>query len=457
VFTNVVNFLLVPLYTTFLNAADYGVLALLLLFSTVAKILFRMGLDGGFFRVHYDLEDPAARSRLAGTVASFAALSATVLFLLVVLLRGPLTRLLFHAEAPPSRFVALAAADVWLSAFAFVPLNLLRIQDRPGAFSAFSACRHALNTVLKVVLVMRGHGVEGILWSDALSTGAFSLALLPVLLRGASWSWDTGLLREVLGFGLPKVPHGVLVQVLNLADRKVLDLFVTRAEVGIYQMGYTFGTGVKFALSAFEPAWQPFVYSRIREADGARTLARVASWAFAAFAGVGLAFAVLAPELLRIMTRNPAFWSAAPVVPVVTLAYVLHGAFLLGSVGIAIQKRARYYPIITAAAAATNVAANFALIPRFGILGAAWATVLSYAVMATLGIRISQRLYPLPLEWPRLLGVALAAGVTYGLSLLAGGPLWTALGVKLACLGSYPAQLFLLGFRKPPPSALNAL
>jgi O-antigen/teichoic acid export membrane protein len=416
----------------------------------VAKILFRMGLDGGFFRVYYDLEDPSARRRLAGSVALFAALSSTALFLLVVLLSAPLTRLLFHAEAPPSRFVALAAADVWLSAFSFVPLNLLRIQDRPGAFSAYSACRHTLNTVLKVVLVMRGHGVEGILWSDALATGFFSLSLLPVLLRGTSWSWDAGLLREALGFGLPKVPHGVLVQVLNLADRKVLDLFVSRAEVGIYQMGYTFGTGVKFALSAFEPAWQPFVYSRIREPDGPRTLARVASWAFAAFAGVGLAFAVLAPELLRIMTRNPAFWSAAPVVPVVTLAYVLHGAFLLGSVGIAIQKQARYYPMITAAAAVTNVAANFALIPRFGILGAAWATVLAYAVMATLGIRISQRLYPLPLEWPRLWAVALAAGITYALSLLAPQALWPALAVKLVCLGCFPALLFGLGFRRPP-------
>ena len=55
--------------------------------------------------------------------------------------------------------------------------------------------------------------------------------------------------------------------------------------------------------------------------------------------------------------------------------------------------------MMTAAAAATNLAANFALIPRYGILGAAWATVLSYAVMAGLGLVISQRLYPLPLEW----------------------------------------------------------
>src|SRR6185503_15389296 len=73
VFQSLVNFLLVPVYTAFLTPSDYGTLALLLLFGTVAKIVFRLGLDSGFFRVHYDLETEPDRRRLAGTVALFAA------------------------------------------------------------------------------------------------------------------------------------------------------------------------------------------------------------------------------------------------------------------------------------------------------------------------------------------------------------------------------------------------
>ena len=53
--------------------------------------------------------------------------------------------------------------------------------------------------------------------------------------------------------------------------------------------------------------------------------------------------------------KNPAFRAAAPVIPVVALAYLLHGVFLLTSIGIGIEKKARYYPMVTAAAAATNV------------------------------------------------------------------------------------------------------
>ena len=401
--------------------------------------MFRLGLDSGFFRVHYDLETEAERRRLAGTVALFAAAVGALFFAGTIAASGPLARAVLDADAPDlRRLIVIVAADVWLGTFAFVPLALLRIQDRPGLFSAFAVLRHVVNIALKVALVMKGLGVAGVVWSDAIATGVFSLALLPILWRHAAPAFSWRLLAPALHFGIPKVPHGILVQALNLADRKILDLFVTRAEVGIYQLGYTFGSTVKFPLSAFEPAWQPFVYAQVRRPDAPAVLARVATWAFASFLAVCLAVAVLGGDLLVLMTpKNPAFWSAAGIVPVVALAYLFHGAFLLGSIGIGIEKRARYYPIITAAAAATNVAGNFLLIPRFGTVGAAWATVLSYAVMAGLGLAISRRLYPVPFENGRLAALLAAAALAYGCSLLA--PAERALGrlVKLGLLAAF--------------------
>jgi O-antigen/teichoic acid export membrane protein len=446
VFVNVVNFLLVPVYTAYLAPSQYGTLALLILFSTVAKILFRLGLDSGFFRVHYDLATAEEQRRLAGTVALFAGAVGTVLFAAVVLVSPAIARLLLGVDGRPS-LVVLAAADVYLGTFAFVPLNLLRIQDRSALFSTLSAVRHTVNTVLKVVLVVSGWGVAGILWSDLVATAVFVLALLPVLRRYASLALSGRALREVLAFSLPKVPHGLMVQLQNFADRKILDLFVSRAELGIYQVGYTFGTAVRFAGAAFEPAWGPFVYSQLGKKDAPATLGRVATYAWAVIATLGLGLAVLGRELLMVMTwRRPEYWAAAPVVPVVTLAYVLHGGFLLTSIGIGISKKARYYPLITAAAAGTNLAANFLLIPRWGIMGAAWATVASYAVMAAMGFAISRRLYPIPFEAGRIARLAGAAALTWALSLLAPAALGSAVVVKLAVLGAFPLLLLASGF-----------
>jgi O-antigen/teichoic acid export membrane protein len=444
VFAAALNVLLLPVYTAWLSATDYGTLALLILFGTLAKIVVRLGLDAGFFRVHYDLDDDEQRQRLAGTALVFSAAAAAAFVGVAALLRAPLTRALFGHQAPPAHFVLLVAADVSLGALLFVPLNLLRIEDRPRLFSALAVFRHALNAGLKVLFLARGAGVGGVLWGDLLSTAALVLAVLPLLRGRARPALSWPLLREMLGFGLPKVPHGLMVQVQNLADRKVLDLYASRAEVGLYHVGYTIGGAVKFALSAFEPAWGPFVYSRLKQPDAPRTLARVATHAFAAFVLAGLLVAVFARELLTVLTpRNPALRAGAPVIPVVVLAYLFHGLFLLTSVGMGVAKAARRYPVVTAAAASVNIAANFALIPRYGMMGAAWATVLSYAGMAALGYLLSRRLYPIPFEGGRLLRIALAGAGCYALSLLAPSSLLPGLAWKVTTVALFPLLAWL--------------
>jgi O-antigen/teichoic acid export membrane protein len=449
VFTNVVTVLLLPLYIRFLTPEDIGNLALLILFSTFAKVVFRLGLDAGFFRIHYGLKTEGERRALAGTVSLFAAAVGVLLLALVAACASPLTRWLFGGTPVPTTWVVLVAGDIAVGTLAFVPLALLRIQDRPGLFSTFSVTRHTVNIVLKVMLVRGGWGVTGIVGSDLAATIVFSLALLPTLVRHAAPVFSVPLLADALRFGVPKVPHGLLLQVQNLADRKILDLFVTRGEVGLYQMGYNFGQGVKFATSAFEPAWGPFVYAQLGRPGAPTTLARVAGHVFAFFTWAALTVAILGGDLLTLLTpRNPAFRAAAPVIPVVALAYLLHGVFLLTSIGIGIEKRARYYPLVTGAAAATNVAANFALIPRLGMMGAAWATVLSYAVMALVGFAISRRLFPIPYELGRGLAAAAVAAALYGFSFFVPAALWPRLAVELALVGAYPLILLATGFLK---------
>jgi O-antigen/teichoic acid export membrane protein len=111
-----------------------------------------------------------------------------------------------------------------------------------------------------------------------------------------------------------------------------------------------------------------------------------------------------------------------------------------------VRKKTRYMPLISTASAATNLGANVLLIPRYGIMGAAWATVASYVVMAALGLRIGQGLFPLPLENARLARVTLIALALYALSTFAPAAMLAALIVKSALLLALPVLLLASGF-----------
>src|SRR6516164_7098013 len=90
------------------------------------------------------------------------------------------------------------------------------------------------------------------------------------------------------------------------------------------------------------------------------------------------------------------FHSAYRVVPLIALAYVFQGLTYHFQTGILIEKKTFYMGIMGGMAALTNVALNFLLIPRYKGMGAAWATTVSFIVLALLAYSFSQRTYPVP-------------------------------------------------------------
>jgi O-antigen/teichoic acid export membrane protein len=244
---------------------------------------------------------------------------------------------------------------------------------------------------------------------------------------------------------LPKVPHALAYQVLNLSDRKFLDWFASREIGGIYHVAYQFGMGIKLFLSAFELAWSPFIYSILKRADNPQTLARIATYAAVVLWTLALCIAVLSRELMILMTA-PEFHSGYSIIPLIVLAHVFQGMFLLTSIGIGISKNTYPFPVMTLAAAVLNVSMNLALISRLGMMGAAWSTVAGYGLMLVMGVYYSNRLYRLPFEWGRIGRIAFAAFFCYGLSLLAPAAILPALAVKAFALALFPATLCLLGF-----------
>ena len=144
----------------------------------------------------------------------------------------------------------------------------------------------------------------------------------------------------------------------------------------------------------------------------AALFATVTTYGVAALALLTAGLSAIARDLLDLMTRG-VFVEAAPVVGWTAVGVFLQGVYLLTSIGLNISKRTAYYPASTIAAAVANIGLNYALIPRFGMIGAAWANAAAYALQAGLAFTFSQRVYPVRYEYGRVIRALAASGVAF--------------------------------------------
>jgi O-antigen/teichoic acid export membrane protein len=452
VLASLLSFLLLPIFARYLSVAEYGLIGILLAVEVLAKIAFRWGIDASFMRMYYDCEDDEARRRLGSTLFWFLAASNGLLLAPVLVFARPLAAHLL-GSADHAILLQLVLASTFIASFFFLPFHVLRIANRAATFVALGACRTVAMLATRLGLVVGlGWGVFGVVLADTLVTAAFTAVLLPWFARLIRLRFSLAVLGEALGIGLPRIPHGLAHQLIAVADRYLLSRFGTLADVGLYSVGASFGLGLKLFLSGFEYAWAPFYLAAMKEADAARTYAAVTTYGLLALVLVTAGLSAVARPLVDMMTPAE-FTGAARVVPLIALGVLLQGVYILTSIGLNITKRTRFYPLATGAAAVVSLSGNLVLIPRFGALGAAAANALSYGVLALVGLRLSQRFFPVRYETRRLIQIGVAGVVSYGLAIAvvpaSVAPLVGVLGRGAIVVAAYPLALLAMGFLRP--------
>jgi O-antigen/teichoic acid export membrane protein len=258
---------------------------------------------------------------------------------------------------------------------------------------------------------------------------------------------------QCLAFGWVDVPVRVGAWALRLADRLVLQAFLPLSMVGIYSVGYMLGaTAFDLVASSVNSAILPFFYrtaSERSERSSKRVFADVAAWNAALLAFLGLGTVLFAREIIVIFATTR-FLAAEPIVPLVAWASVFQALSHVPARGIYLVKKTGWLPMVFLAPAGLNVALNFVMVPRWGIMGAALATLVSYPVLFALTLVVAQRVYPIPYDYPRMAKPLLILLLLSLLKLVVPvEPMAAAIGLKAVLLLAYPAALLASGFFAP--------
>ena len=245
-------------------------------------------------------------------------------------------------------------------------------------------------------------------------------------------------------FGIPLVPTALFLWVTNFSDRFFLVKLSDVSEAGLYSVGVRVASAMVLLLTAFRMAWPAFAFSIRDEDEAKRTYAYVLTYLTVVTAWVALALTLFAPWLVDLLAA-PRFAESYRVVGPLSFAAVAFAAYIVVAIGVGRIRRTQFNWVVTGAAAIVNVALNLSLIPPYGMMGAAIATVAAYATMAVGMAWWSQRIYPVPYQWRR---VVTAAAAAVGLAVL-GKALDVGFAAAFALCAAYPLALAVLGFTSP--------
>lgn len=452
--------LTVPIYTRVLGPEDFGRYDLLLSLGALFYAVCLVGMDFAISVRFFELAEPDRRLDVATALMIAGAASLCVSGVLVALagLLGPLVLQSSNGWLP--FLVVIASAP--LNVLGGVVAMYLRLRFRAGAFFMAVVGGIIVGTGAGLVLVIAfGQGLVGAVLGVAIAN-VLTLMLLLTGCRGLldhGRHPDRGRVAVLVRTGAPLVPAGASSWVFAVADRFFVSGFVGFAQLGLYAAAARLGTILALLQFGFFAAWGPTALrwggapDRERRYEASLRLVAVAGGATAAMVSW------LAAPLLWIVA-GPNYEGAANVVWLLADSVLFSAMFFVVQIGSNLAKRGDRVAIATIAAAIVNTAANLALIPPLGYMGAGWATLMAYVVAYVMMYDMSQTVTPMSIGFRKATAWATVWTLVAAGSMAAPGSLRPILdlGVMAAAMATVLAAVAsaapILARPSPPAAAV---
>lgn len=427
--------LTLPVYARLLGPEDFGQFELIVVLQALLFAVGILGLDYAMSVRFFQLDDRTKDADLASAVAIAATSSVTGAVVLAVLV--PLIAALFGA--PDAGPYLLALVSVPLNVVNGVFAMCLRLRFQAHRFFVSTVAGVAIGTAVGLVTVaVGGWGLMGAIMGVATTNFAMFL-LFWYSVRGylhpLTANRDNG--RGLLRIGLPLVPANMAVWVFAVADRVLIAALVGFAQLGLYAAASRIVAILTVLQYGFHASWGPVALRWGSAPD--RDLRYASSLRMVAIVG-GAAVAVvswLASPLISILAGSAYLDAVAVVWPLAAGALFL-AMFFTVQIGANLAQRSALVAVTTVVAAGIGTAGNLLLIPRFGYIGAGFASLTAYVSAYVVMYGLSQRATPLRMQVARSTGWAIAWTFVAALSVVvppAATPL-ASLGIILAAIAS---------------------
>lgn len=388
----VLSFITVPIITYFVSPDEYGRASMFTLAQSTISTLVYLGMDQAFVREYHAFRDNV--KKLLFNAMMIPIVTVLLVSAMICILNKEVSVILFSTANETFAVFALALLLPFMVIENYALLKI-RMDEKGLIYSAFTILLKAMILCFTVVLfLLYEKSFRSVVYAAALGEICNGILLYLVTLRKYSFSFDLfdkELQVRMLKFGLPLVPAFAISWILTSMDKVMLRAICTYEELGLYSAAFKIVSVLGILQSCFTLFWTPVAYRWHAEGKDGKVFENTGRV-------IGILMTLVCMGLLLVknmigLVLGQSFVEAINIFPFLLLYPLLYTLSETTAVGIGFTRKTGYTILSSALSGGANLLLNWLLIPKFGGIGAAMATGLSYIVFFWARTLISRKIW----------------------------------------------------------------
>lgn len=374
--TQIVSFLLLPLYTYKLSTSDYGYVDLAQTYISLLVPVILLQLDSGVFRYLIDIRKNEEDKKKI-IASSFYCVCTIIILLLGIVF-------IIKRYVDINYFYSIIF-NIFIMVLNMYMMSIARGNGNNKHYAISSCIMAALNLIINVILIIAfKYNAKSILISASISN---AISLIYIFLVEKVYKYinvkniDFKELKRLLKYSIPMIPNALSWWIVGLSDRTIIVNLLNVSANGIYSISCKFSNLLNSVFSIFSMSWQETASIHINDNDAGEFFSKMITNIFNFFTIISCIIVGALPLIFNILigTEYKDAYNYIPILLLGNIFNVLVGLF--GGIYIA-KKMTNKVAITTIASAILNIIINLMLIRKIELYAACFSTVIAYFVMS---------------------------------------------------------------------------
>lgn len=374
----IVGLLLLPLYTSVFRISEFGMIGIIETTILLLTTVLSFNLSSALVRWLSDENDLKTEKSIVFTILSLNVALIAVFSIFAFPFSTSISKLFFQTGIYKN-VIILMFLSVYIDIINRIPLNLIRIREKPVLYSISMIIKSIVTLATNIVLLKYTNlGIQAVLIGGIAGNVAFFACSAYLLYKNLHFHFLKSEVSGIIKYSFPLIFVGLGSILLSLGDRYVLSALKDFGQVGVYTMAYKVSSIVNlFVLQAVNLAVLPIVLKSFNSETGKQFIKKIMQYLTVVLSVMFLIISFYSENVLNIFSKSQDYLTAVDIIPILLFAYIFDGIRIMYSYHILYVKKTQWNAWLTLGSAILNITLNIIFIPRFGYTGAAFTTLFS--------------------------------------------------------------------------------